>query len=96
MSDQIPENMQLKRRCPRLGHDVDFKYCLMNGEEDLPCWKVFDCWWEIFDIRSHLIAILTEAQYNRLVQKKPRNKIESILEIVEKARKRNQGKDQNE
>jgi hypothetical protein len=83
--------MTLNRRCPRLGHDVDLKYCIINGEEDLPCWKVLDCWWEIFDIETHLKSILSEAEYNRLIQKKPRNKIYTILELIEEAKNRNRG-----
>lgn len=80
--------MEMKRRCPRLGHDILFGYCLDSGEDDLPCWKVFDCWWEIFDVEAYLKARLPEDQYRRLAQKKPKPKVTSILEIVEAAKKR--------
>ena len=33
----------LERRCPRLGGDVAFGYCKVCGEEQSPCFNVFDC-----------------------------------------------------
>lgn len=78
----------LSRRCPRLGHDIAFEYCLMSGEDDFICWKALDCWWEIFDVETYLKASLHEREYSRLAEKKPKNKVASILEVVEAAKKR--------
>lgn len=77
-----------KRRCPRLGSIIEFQYCLISGEGDLPCWKILDCWWEIFDVQSYLKANLPEAVFNRLATAVPQNKVSSILEIIEQAKKR--------
>ncbi len=85
-SSQDPTH--LKRRCPRLGHDIFFGYCLECGEDHSACWKVFDCWWEIFDVAHYLKDRLPEAEYRSLAQKKPKQKVTSILEIVEAAKKR--------
>ena len=41
---------RLVRRCPRLGGEVAFGYCKVCGGEKTPCFKVFDCWWERFDV----------------------------------------------
>jgi len=78
---------ELTRRCPRLGSGITFEYCLISGEDDLPCWKILDCWWEIFDVESYLKANLPEAVFKRLMSSKPVNKLASILEIAEKAKK---------
>lgn len=77
---------KLERRCPRLGSTITFEYCLISGEDDGVCWKIRDCWWEIFDVESYLKANLPEAVFNRLVTARPGNKVASILEIIEKAK----------
>jgi len=87
MSDQPMED--LERRCPRLGSPISFRYCLISGEDDAVCWKILDCWWETFDVESHLKSNMPESDFNALMAKavKPMNKIGSILEIVEKVKK---------
>jgi hypothetical protein len=79
---------QLERRCPRLGGSVSFHYCKTCSDDDLPCWKISDCWWESFDVMSYLRANLTEDQLQRLLEKRaqPQPKISSLLELIEKAR----------
>lgn len=74
------------RRCPRLGSPVLFAYCRIVGEEGLPCFKVFDCWWEKFDVVGFLRAEMNEADFERLVKTKPKNKMVSLVEIMEKAK----------
>ncbi|NOY70271.1 MAG: hypothetical protein GXP53_12445 [Deltaproteobacteria bacterium] len=76
-----------KRRCPRLGSIIEFQYCLISGEDDLPCWKILDCWWETFDVESYLKARLPEAVFSPLATARPSNKVASILDIVEQAKK---------
>lgn len=78
----------LERRCPRLGGPVPFKYCRTSGDDGLPCFKVMDCWWENFDIQSYLERTLSEAELVKLLQSKPPSKIESIIELIEKAQKK--------
>ena len=79
-----------ERRCPRLGSPISFRYCLISGEDDSVCWKVLDCWWETFDVEAYLRANMPEDAFNQLlaIADKPKNKICSILEIVEQAKKR--------
>ncbi len=79
----------LLRRCPRLGNPVPFEYCEICGDEQQPCFKVLDCWWEHFDVVQYLKDNLTEDQFNHLWQARPKPKVTSLIELIEQARKRN-------
>lgn len=79
-------NIKLERRCPRLGGPVPFKYCMLIGEDKQPCFKVIDCWWETFDVVRYLKDNLPEDQFNRLLDARPRPKIASLVELIEKAK----------
>jgi N utilization substance protein B len=78
----------LEQRCPRLGGPVSFKYCRTTGEGDLPCFKIMDCWWETFDIRTYLENTLSETAFKSITEAKPPYKILSILELIEQAKQR--------
>ena len=80
----------LVRRCPRLGGPVGFSYC-MRCELDQPCGKVFDCWWETFDIVQYLKDHLSEDQFNRVMNARPKPKIASLVEIIEQAKEKTKG-----
>ena len=78
----------LERRCPRLGGTITFGYCRTSGgEEELPCWKIFDCWWEIFDVVSYLKQCLPEDKFDRIADTQPKPKVTSLLEMIEQAKK---------
>ncbi|MFC1857861.1 hypothetical protein ACFL9U_07490 [Thermodesulfobacteriota bacterium] len=78
----------LEHRCPRLGGTITFGYCRTSGgEEELPCWKIFDCWWEIFDVANYLKQSLPEDKFDRIANTQPKPKIASLLEIIEQAKK---------
>jgi hypothetical protein len=77
----------LERRCPRLGGPVTFQYCKECGEDDLPCFKVLDCWWEAFDAVAYFKACLSEDQMNRLIHAKPKPKISSLIDLIRQAKK---------
>lgn len=78
----------LERRCPRLGGPVSFKYCRTSGEDGRPCFKTIDCWWETFDVHSHLKLSMTEAAFRAFTTAKPPDKITSLVELIEKAKQR--------
>ena len=78
----------LNRRCPRLGGPITFQYCRLSGDESLPCWKIFDCWWELFDIKTYLKKNLPEESFSRLVTTKPTPKIRNLVELIEQANNR--------
>jgi hypothetical protein len=78
----------LERRCPKLGGDTLFSYCLCCEENKQPCLKIIDCWWEYFDVMSHLKEILPETVFKNLLTARPKPKINSLVELIEQARKR--------
>ena len=79
-------NDNLERHCPRLGGAVFFHYCKQCGDNGLPCWKAFDCWWEFFDIVTFLKENLSEDQFRRLVTWEPKPKLSSLIEMIEQAK----------
>jgi hypothetical protein len=78
---------QLARYCPRLGGPVAFSYCL-RCEQEQPCFKVVDCWWETFDIVQDLRDHLPADQFDRVMNAQPRPKISSLVEMIAQARQR--------
>ena len=79
---------QLIRRCPRLGGPVSFHYCRTCERDHQACWKIVDCWWEIFDVVQYLRDTLPAVQLERLLHPKPPSKLAGILLCADKARRR--------
>lgn len=77
-----------ERRCPRLGGQVAFQYCRECGDGNLPCFKVIDCWWELFDVVAFFQNTLSKDDFNRLLQLKPKPKVLSLVELIEQAKTR--------
>ena len=75
-----------EKRCPRLGNPVPFKYCMDNGDNTGPCFKIMDCWWEDFDIRSYLEKRLSPEALDKLLKSKPPSKVASLVELIEQAK----------
>lgn len=76
-----------KKRCPMLGHDIGFDYCRQPGQE-IPCRKIFDCWYEKFDI----VEFIKQEYGGKMVQKiqtPPKPKMQSLLDLIEQAKKAN-------
>ena len=67
---------------------MSFRYCRTSGDDVSVCWKIFDCWWEGFDIVEYLKKHLSEDQFNMLVNTKPKPKTVSLIELIEQAKKR--------
>lgn len=86
---------KFERRCPRLGSPISFQYCLISGEDDGICWKVLDCWWEIFNVEAYLKQHMPKAEFAQLMARaeQPKNKISSIIEMIEKAKNREKAED---
>ncbi|MFP4572331.1 MAG: hypothetical protein ACLFNW_05125 [Desulfobacterales bacterium] len=55
----------------------------------MPCFKIMDCWWEIFDVDSYLKENLPKEIYQSLAAARPKSKVASIVEIAEEAKKKN-------
>jgi hypothetical protein len=78
---------RLVRRCPRLGNPVPFNYCEVCGDDQQPCFKILDCWWEHFDVVRYLKDHLPENQFNQLMAARPKPKVSSLIELIEQAKK---------
>jgi hypothetical protein len=78
----------LVRRCPRLGGEVAFGYCKICGERETPCFKVFDCWWERFDVVTHMKACLSPEAFEVLSTRRPPPKITSLVDLIRQAKER--------
>ncbi|MBN1128894.1 MAG: hypothetical protein JXA71_07910 [Chitinispirillaceae bacterium] len=83
----LTEHDKLSRHCPMLGNEVPFSYCRQPGQ-DVPCRKIFDCWWETFDIQGFVSDNYSEEVRNAIMQP-PKPKMLSLLEIIEQASRRN-------
>lgn len=83
-----PEKENLQRRCPRLGSMIPYKYCMISGEDSLPCFKILDCWWETFDVESYLKENVPAEIFDQLALARPREKVASLVDIAEKAKDR--------
>lgn len=74
-------------RCPRLGGDVFFSYCECEGE-DLPCARIVTCWQAAFPVEAYLRQKLTAEDWVKFCSREPKDKISTLLELVEQAKKR--------
>ncbi len=69
-------------RCPRLGGEVTFAYCRMEGD-DFPCMRIIQCWEACLPIAGFLRKTLTPAQAERFREQRPKEKLVSLVELVE-------------
>ncbi len=86
-NDKEIEYKNLVIRCSRLGGEAPFSYCEREGG-DIPCRLVIDCWSRIFPVEAYLRKKMTEDAWIRLVSQSPRDRLTSLLDVVEKAKKR--------
>jgi len=77
----------LEIRCPRLGGEVTFSYCQAEGG-DLPCPRIAVCWHPYFPVEAYLKERLTPAQWDQLFNQPPKNKVTTLVELIEAAKKR--------
>jgi hypothetical protein len=84
VDEEMTAHDRRTRRCPMLGHGVAFAYCRSPGA-DLPCRKVFDCWWETFDVQAFIRRHFSDEQISRILQPRP-DKMSTLVELIQKAR----------
>ena len=89
MPQSIEEHDSRKRRCPMLGHELHFSYCRKPGSE-IPCRKIFDCWWQAFDIKAFMEANYSRETLDQLLSP-PKDRATSLLELIQQAQKRAEG-----
>jgi hypothetical protein len=76
----------LEIRCPRLGGEVTFKYCRVEGGE-LPCMRIIACWQCCIPIEAYLRETLSPDQLERFAQQRPKERIATLVELIEAAKK---------
>ena len=64
-----------KKYCRTLGHQIAFSYCRQTASAQ-PCRKIFDCWFETFDIDRFMKEYFTDDQLKTLLTP-PKPKITS-------------------
>ena len=82
----LSEHDTRKHRCPMLGHIISFSYCRTPGG-NIPCKKIFDCWWETFNVSEFIHTHYDEATIQQIIAPNP-SKTASLLDLIEQARKR--------
>ena len=91
MSEMASRPPAGSRRCPRLGGPVDFRYCLRAAGQGRACFKILDCWWEIFDVTEYIRRTMGEDELAALAARRPQPKVTSLVEIIRRARQRLEG-----
>lgn len=72
-------------RCPRIGGDVNFKFCRFENNL-IPCRWIIGCWNGRIDINTFLKDHYSEKELNQIFVP-PKPKMQSLIEMVEKAKK---------
>ncbi|MEE9910445.1 MAG: hypothetical protein K4571_01875 [Deltaproteobacteria bacterium] len=73
-------------RCPKLGDEMTFAYCLQEAG-DLPCARTITCWQAAFDAAALLKEKLSADQWECFTGATPKDKVTSLIEIIEKAKR---------
>ncbi len=82
----IEEHDSFNIRCPQLGGEVPFRYC-RTFNEDLPCRRIIVCWEFRMEIARFLSEHYSIDQVERALSPPTRTRIETILELIEEAKK---------
>jgi hypothetical protein len=77
----------LEIRCPRLGGEVKFSYCEKEGG-NMPCHRIITCWQPFFPVEQYLKKTMTADAWNIFIHQVPKDKITSIIELIDAAKKR--------
>ena len=73
-------------RCPQLGGEAPFRYC-RTVHENLPCRRMMVCWEFRIEISEFVSEHYSMDQIQRALAPPTRTRIETILELIEKAKK---------
>jgi hypothetical protein len=86
----IEEHDALMIRCPMLGGEVPFEYC-RTVNEDLPCRKIIVCWEFRIEIGKFLSEHYPLDQIQRALAPPTKTRLDTILELIEMAKKIKEG-----
>jgi hypothetical protein len=82
----IEEHDALIIRCPQLGGEVPFRYC-RTVNESLPCRRIMVCWEFRMEISKFLGEYYSVDQIQCALAPPTKTRLETILEIIEEAKK---------
>ena len=77
-------------RCPRVGGEVNFRFCRFENNM-IPCRWIVGCWQTRMDINAFLADHYSKEELDR-ISVPPKSKIESLVDLIEKAKKVKTGK----
>jgi hypothetical protein len=72
-------------RCPRVGGEVNFKFCRFENNL-LPCRFIIGCWQTQIDIEGFVSAHYSNEELSHIFAP-PKPKLESLVSMIEKAKK---------
>ena len=72
-------------RCPRVGGEVNFKYCRFENNM-LPCSWIVGCWKTYIDVNTFLKDHYSKEELDQVFAP-PKSKIESLVTKIENAKK---------
>lgn len=78
------------RYCPRLGHEVPFRYCRLPGAE-VPCRMLEGCWVGELDVAAFLASHFSAEQIERMAAPPP-DRACTLVEMIERARQAGRAK----
>ncbi|UCG12135.1 MAG: hypothetical protein JSU72_16770 [Deltaproteobacteria bacterium] len=90
MEEQLYDHLEI--RCPKLGGEVTFAYCQKEGG-DLPCHRTIACWQPYFPVETYLRSKLTETAWDRCFDRQPKEKMLTLIELIEAAKNRTQAEE---
>lgn len=53
-----------------------------------PCIRVFDCWFEHFNVEEYLRSELSPEEWELIFNRTSKSKVQSLIEIIDQAQKR--------
>jgi len=74
-------------RCPKLGHQIFFSYCRKENF-GIPCVRTLTCWHPYFNVAEFLRGELTADQWHEAFETPGKEKVLSIVEMIEAAQQR--------
>ena len=80
----IDKHDEKKKYCRMLGHHLTFEYCRKGADAKQPCRKIFDCWFEEFDIEAFAKDHFTDEQIKAILNP-PKPKMASLIELIQQA-----------
>lgn len=69
--------------CRMLGHQVPFSYCRQTASGQ-PCRKIFDCWYQQFDIQQFMQSHYSQDQIDQILAP-PKPKMTTLVELIRQA-----------